>query len=453
MNTRPFGVGWYSLAPTILATAERVPSAPTTTGALSSPAAVVTPATRPRSITSPVPPAWFLPSPPAAAAALTRISSSVIRRTLRTGAPVIPGTSSTTATASSKIIRPRIIGGATFSSASRTPMRSSTWTPAGWIACVDSVSLGKRSLSTTQTRRPARASIAASGAPAQRAPTTMTSKDSPHALTRRTVSVLHRFRADAIALRSEECWLSLRATDWPAALGVCSRGAQARGSVGERDFPRGGSRRGCGGRAVAADGLALVAPAGRGRRPWRPHGRRRGWGSPACVRALRHRGAWHAGADRTDRAARGRRAVSACPQPDVRGRWHDDRRPGAAARAPVAAGVRGRVLARRGHLRARLRGADPARPLRRGVRGVPARRPGLVAPPAPLVAGAAPTLSVRDAVPSNGFSVRRPPVGPRLSRGPRPDVRRSARASPARSDRNERLRSPRGGPRRRRGRR
>src|ERR687896_690965 len=219
MNTRPFGVGWYSLAPTILATAERVPSAPTTTGALSSPAAVVTPATRPRSITSPVTAVWVLTSAPAAAAALTRISSSVIRRTLRTGAPVIPGTSSTTAKASSKILRTRILGGATFSSASRTPMRSSTWTPAGWIACVDSVSLGKRSLSTTQTRRPARASIAASGAPAQRAPTTMTSKDSPHALTRRTVSVLHRFRADAIALRSEECWLSLRATDWPAALG------------------------------------------------------------------------------------------------------------------------------------------------------------------------------------------------------------------------------------------
>ena len=107
MNTRPFGVGWYSFAPTIFATAERVPSAPTTSGARSSPAAVVTPATRPRSMTSPVTAVCVRTSAPASAAALTRISSSVIRRTLTTGAPVIATTSSTTATPSSKTIRPR----------------------------------------------------------------------------------------------------------------------------------------------------------------------------------------------------------------------------------------------------------------------------------------------------------------------------------------------------------
>ncbi len=63
-------------------------------------------------------------------------------------------------------------------SESRTPIRSKAWMPVGWIACVESVSLGKRSLSTRQTRRPSRASMVASGAPAQRAPTTITSKDS-----------------------------------------------------------------------------------------------------------------------------------------------------------------------------------------------------------------------------------------------------------------------------------
>ena len=75
----------------------------------------------------------------------TRISSSVIRRTLRTGAPVIATTSSTDRHVVEDHPR-RSIGGASFRSDSRTPSRSRTWTPAGWIPCVEGVSLGKRVL-------------------------------------------------------------------------------------------------------------------------------------------------------------------------------------------------------------------------------------------------------------------------------------------------------------------
>src|SRR3954451_11962292 len=59
---------------------------------------------------------------------------------------------------------------------SRTPSRASRLIPGAWKTCVESVSRGKVARSTTATRTPCRASSAASGDPAQRAPTTITSK-------------------------------------------------------------------------------------------------------------------------------------------------------------------------------------------------------------------------------------------------------------------------------------
>src|SRR5688572_25545695 len=48
-------------------------------------------------------------------------------------------------------------------------------TPGGWIRWVETVSLGNSSLSTSRTLPPVRASSMATGAPAQRAPTTIAS--------------------------------------------------------------------------------------------------------------------------------------------------------------------------------------------------------------------------------------------------------------------------------------
>src|SRR4051812_18713128 len=59
---------------------------------------------------------------------------------------------------------------------SRTPSRESRLIAGAWKICVDSVSRGNVARSTTATRTPCRASSAASGDPAQRAPTTITSK-------------------------------------------------------------------------------------------------------------------------------------------------------------------------------------------------------------------------------------------------------------------------------------
>jgi hypothetical protein len=70
------------------------------------------------------------------------------------------------------------IAGASSSRRETTPRRSSTLTPQGWIPWVEGTSLGKRDRSITQTRKPARAKKAARGDPAQRPPTTMTSKRS-----------------------------------------------------------------------------------------------------------------------------------------------------------------------------------------------------------------------------------------------------------------------------------
>ncbi len=64
----PAGVWWYFAAPTRRATADLTPSAPTTSGARSSPDLVFTPATRPRSSTRPVTAVWVRTSAPAAAA-------------------------------------------------------------------------------------------------------------------------------------------------------------------------------------------------------------------------------------------------------------------------------------------------------------------------------------------------------------------------------------------------
>ena len=61
------------------------------------------------------------------------------------------------------------------SSRSSRPHRSSAATAGGCRRCVDIVSLGNVALSTSRTRRPARARSIARGDPAQRDPTTITS--------------------------------------------------------------------------------------------------------------------------------------------------------------------------------------------------------------------------------------------------------------------------------------
>jgi hypothetical protein len=115
-------------------------------------------------------------STPAATAASTRILSSTVRR----GAYAVVRPSAARAV-------PRIVTGPKSNAyvsiaghplaitASSTPHRRSAATPGEWIRWDDMVSLGKVALSTITTRRPALASNIAVGAPAQRAPTTMTS--------------------------------------------------------------------------------------------------------------------------------------------------------------------------------------------------------------------------------------------------------------------------------------
>jgi len=58
---------------------------------------------------------------------------------------------------------------------SRRPHSCSRATPCGMTTWVETVSLGKRTRSTSRTRNPRRASSIAVGDPAHRAPTTMTS--------------------------------------------------------------------------------------------------------------------------------------------------------------------------------------------------------------------------------------------------------------------------------------
>src|SRR5829696_174003 len=72
----------------------------------------------------------------------------------------------------------RSIAGVTCNSAPSTPRRPRIFTPEGCTPCVEAVSLGNRARSTTQTLIRARASRIASGEPAHRAPTTITSNRS-----------------------------------------------------------------------------------------------------------------------------------------------------------------------------------------------------------------------------------------------------------------------------------
>ncbi len=91
------------------------------------------------------------------------------------------------------------------------------------------------------------------------------------------------------------------------------------------------------------------------------------------------------GAAGAARTARGRRAVPLRAQPDVRGGGDDHHRPGAAARPPGAARLRGALHGDRRGLRPLVRGADPDRALRRRLRPVPPRR-ACVAPAAASLA-------------------------------------------------------------------
>src|SRR6266540_5391350 len=134
-------------------------------------------------------------------------------------------------------------------------------------------------------------------------------------------------------------------------------------------------------RLAGADAAAVLgAAAGAGRRAARRGSARAG----QRVRTVRRGGGRHARAGRADQAAGGRRALPLRPQPDVPGGRRGDRRAGACPGPAGAAAVRGGRRRGHGRLRRRLRGADAGPPVRRAVRGLPARRACLVAPLAPV---------------------------------------------------------------------
>ncbi len=168
-------------APTRLAIVELRPSAPTTSRAcrvVCEPfCATCTPATRSRSYTSPVTLLAIRTSAPASAAACTRIGSSNVRRT-DTAPPTSPGRWGIEATycrSSWRTSKWPTSGAPVAWIFSMTPSRSRNASACAWMKCVERVSRGNVACSTTATRTPDRASNAASGDPAQRAPTTITS--------------------------------------------------------------------------------------------------------------------------------------------------------------------------------------------------------------------------------------------------------------------------------------
>src|SRR4051794_827806 len=139
--------------------------------------------------------------------------------------------------------------------------------------------------------------------------------------------------------------------------------------------------------AMGADGLEGRASAAdrRGGRLRDPG--RRSRCAAARVRPVRRRGGRHAGAGRADSAPGHRRPVPLCPQPDVHRGGADHHRAGDGAGPAGLAAVRRRLRRRRRQLRVLLRAADADESVRRRVRGLSRRRPGVAAPPTTLAAG------------------------------------------------------------------
>ena len=177
MNSRPGELTWYSRAPASLATVECGPSAPTTRGARITPLVVRTPRTAPLSCTRPCTVVSVNTRAPASSAASIRRASNVNRRMHNHGASnrfMRSGSARSRAESITKL--PWSRGGAPVaSSLSINPRRARRATPFGWIMCVDGTSLGIRARSTRHTFIPRLARSVAKGAPAQRAPTTITS--------------------------------------------------------------------------------------------------------------------------------------------------------------------------------------------------------------------------------------------------------------------------------------
>src|SRR5918994_1314993 len=128
------------------------------------------------------------------------------------------------------------------------------------------------------------------------------------------------------------------------------------------------------GRCVRGGRMAPCAGA------WPRRGRRAG----ARVRPLRGGGTGHARAGRAHRAPGRGRPLPARPQPDVPRGGRGHRRTGVAALAAGPDPVRGRRGPGLRRLRARVRAAHSATPVRVAVRGLPPRRTGVVAASAPV---------------------------------------------------------------------
>src|SRR5829696_2365996 len=177
---------------------EWTPSAPTTNDARSSrtvpsPSRAVTPTTRPASsVRTPVTLIPLSKRAPASTAAETRMVSSTWRRgASRKSTPARSFTVFRRTEPSPRWNATVRISGAPLSTtASSSPHRASWTRPPRAMAWVESVSLGNVARSTTRTSSPWFASSMAVAAPAQRAPTTMTSCCSSPALPGRVESVM-----------------------------------------------------------------------------------------------------------------------------------------------------------------------------------------------------------------------------------------------------------------------
>ena len=171
-------------APTARAMRERTPSAPTTSRACSvraspSRSRTVTPVTRPvASVTVPVTETPVCTDAPASSAAVEQdgVEDVAARREQVVDAGLVLDLPDEVDRSGRWNDTDRMGGAPLATTSSSRPQRASWTTPPRAMAWVDSVSLGSSARSTTTTSRPWRASSIAVAAPAQRAPTTTTSR-------------------------------------------------------------------------------------------------------------------------------------------------------------------------------------------------------------------------------------------------------------------------------------
>jgi len=144
--------------------------------------------------------------------------------------------------------------------------------------------------------------------------------------------------------------------------------------------------------AQAADVMAAhpLAPGASAPRPVGATPARSGPRSRGAARArgvvlpIRHSRPGDAGAGHATEAPRGDGSLSVRPEPDVRGRALDRRRPGPVLREPAGPGLCRALLGHGPSLGAGVRRAQLERPLRRGLRGLLRGRAPVVAAPASM---------------------------------------------------------------------